>query len=201
MIEPKILLLDEPLSAIDPSFRGELQTMLKQLHQNSGITFLMVTHDFPEALALAQKAAIISNGTIRQQGDIMDIFRKPCSGFVADFVGMKNIYKARLNDNKAVINGIELELGSKFNKENSYIAIRPEDIILSNKMLSTTSIRNSVKGTVRGIVCNGLSYEVNVSVNSLTFKSIITSGAMIDLGIEEGKEIYASFKATAIHCF
>ncbi len=201
IIEPDILLLDEPLSAIDPAFRSELQNMLKELHKKTNTTFLMVTHNFPEALALAEKAAILNNGVIEQNGTIMDIFRKPCSAFVAGFVGMKNIFFAEFRGSKALIEGIELESGYKTPDSKGYIALRPEDIILSNKKVTSTSIRNSFKGVVKRILDLGPSYEVDVMINNTLFKSLITNGAMLELNIREGNEIYASFKATAIHCF
>jgi molybdate/tungstate transport system ATP-binding protein len=201
IIEPDILLLDEPLSAIDPAFRSELQNMLKELHKKTNTTFLMVTHNFPEALALAEKAAILNNGVIEQNGTIMDIFRKPCSAFVAGFVGMKNIFFAEFRGSKALIEGIELESGYKTLDSKGYIALRPEDIILSNKKVTSTSIRNSFKGVVKRILDLGPSYEVDVMINNTLFKSLITNGAMLELNIREGNEIYASFKATAIHCF
>lgn len=201
IIDPDILLLDEPLSAIDPAFRSELQNMLKELHENTKVTFLMVTHNFSEALSLAEKAAILNNGIIEQQGTIMEIFRKPCSAFVADFVGMKNIFLAKFIESKALVEGIELELGSGVQDSKGYIAIRPEDIILSNEKISSTSIRNSLKGVVKRIIDKGFAYEVDLIINNILFKSLITNGAMVELNIREGNELYASFKATAIHCF
>ncbi|MBN2254899.1 MAG: ATP-binding cassette domain-containing protein, partial [Deltaproteobacteria bacterium] len=87
MVNPRVLLLDEPLSALDPGFREEIRNRLKGLHQNSTVTFLMVTHDFADALSLAERATVMNNGVIEQTGSMSDIFQRPNSTFVADFVG------------------------------------------------------------------------------------------------------------------
>lgn len=197
---PRILLLDEPFSAIDPAFRSELQQLLKRLQQSSGVTFLMVTHNFAEALSLADSAAILQNGRVQQQGSMMDIFKKPCSAFVADFVGMKNVYPSQFDGSRAMVNGISVQMGEEPGSDHGYIAIRPEDIVLSKARLDS-SIRNSFKGTVRSILDRGITFEVHVMVGDTAFRALVTRGALIELHLHEGEEIYMSFKGTAVHCF
>ncbi len=200
IIEPAVLLLDEPFSAIDPAFRVELQKLLKELQRSSGVTFIMVTHSFSEALSLADSAAIIQNGRIQQEGDMMEIFKKPCSAFVADFVGMKNIFPARFTGTLAEVNGMCIHLGIQPCTERGYIAIRPEDIVLSRSHLDS-SIRNSFRGVVEAVTDRGFTFEVNVLSGDIVFRSLVTRGALIDLGIRDGNEIFISFKATAVHNF
>ena len=200
IVSPQVLLLDEPLSALDPGFREELRKGLKRLHTHTDVTFLMVTHDFSEALSLADRAAVMDRGTIKQVGRMKEIFQKPESTFVADFVGMKNLFAVGFQGTKAIIDGLEIELGRSPDNSHGYIAIRPEDIVLSTEKLSS-SMRNSFRGTVTEVTDQGLYYEVSIAAEGVTFKSLITKRALFDLEISEGSDICLSFKATAIHTF
>jgi molybdate/tungstate transport system ATP-binding protein len=200
MVEPKVLLLDEPISALDPSFREEVRNGLKRAHQSSDITFFMVTHDFAEALSLADRAAVMNDGRIEQVGMMEDIFQKPRSTFVADFVGMKNLFAAQYKGTKAIIDNVEIELGRELPNTHGYIAIRPEDIVISRKSL-TSSMRNSFRGKVAGVLDQGFSYEVHIQVGQVFFKSLITKRSLVELDIHEGSEVVLSCKSTAIHNF
>ncbi len=200
MVNPRVLLLDEPLSSLDTAFREEIRASLKRLHKDSNVTFLMVTHDFAEALSLADRAAVMNNGIIEQTGSMEDIFQRPDSTFVADFVGMKNLFAAQFHDTKAIIDNIEIELGRKPANSHGYIAIRPEDIVLSKEKLAS-SMRNSFKSNVTGVSDKGLYYEVDLMVKKVTFKSLITKSSLFELGIREGIEVLLSFKSTAVHNF
>ena len=198
--EPGVLLLDEPFSAIDPAFRSEMQHLLKRLQKSSGVTFLMVTHSFSEALSLADSAAVLQDGRIQQEGSMMDIYKKPCSAFVADFVGMKNIYNAEFRGATALINGLSIQMGVEPGADRGYIAIRPEDIVLSRSHFDS-SIRNSFAGIVQSIIDRGSTYEVQMLAGGTVFRSLITRGALIDLNIQTGEDIFISFKAMAVHHF
>ena len=200
MIEPLVLLLDEPLSALDPRFREEIRESLKTLHKNSETTFLMVTHDFAEALSLADRAAVMNNGSIEQTGAVEEIFRKPKSTFVADFVGMKNFFAVKFAGNQARVNGLEFDVGGIPSGNCTYIAIRPEDIVLSKEKLHS-SMRNSFAGIVTGLVDRGLYYEVWIESAGTPFKATVTKRSLVELGLREGIQIYLSFKATALHFF
>ncbi|OPL16109.1 MAG: Fe3+/spermidine/putrescine ABC transporter ATP-binding protein [delta proteobacterium MLS_D] len=200
MINPSVLLLDEPLSALDPRFREEMRDSLKTLHRHSTTTFLMVTHDFAEALSLADRAAIMNDGKIEQTGTVEDIFRRPRSTFVADFVGMKNLFAASFSDGGARINGIDIDTGDIQLGPCSYIAIRPEDIVVSREPLRS-SMRNSFTGTVTALIDRGLYYEVCINAAGIPFKAAVTKRSLFELGIREGENVFFSFKATALHCF
>jgi molybdate/tungstate transport system ATP-binding protein len=200
MVEPKVLLLDEPLSALDPGFREEVRGALKRLHRTSSITFVMVTHDFAEALSLAGRAAVMNDGRIEQMGEIEDIFKRPSSAFVADFVGMKNLFRAEFKETTALVSSLEIELGVMQAKGHGYIAIRPEDIVLSREAVSS-SMRNSFAGSVSAVIDQGFYYEVHVRSGEVTFKSLITKSSLIELELQETMDIFISFKATAIHSF
>jgi molybdate/tungstate transport system ATP-binding protein len=200
MIEPRVILLDEPLSALDPGFREEVRNALRRLHKSSKATFLMVTHDFAEALSLGGRAAVMNSGRIEQVGSIEDIFQRPLSTFVADFVGMKNLFAVRFQGTRADAKGIEIELGRKPTNSRGYIAIRPEDIVISKEAFAS-SMRNSFRGVVTGILDQGFYYEVRLRVGAVAFKSLITKRSLFELKLHEGAEVFLSFKASAVHSF
>ena len=200
IVEPEVLLLDEPISALDPAFREDIKANLKRLHSITKVTFIMVTHDFADALSLGERAAVINNGKIEQEGSIESIFKRPNSTFVADFVGVKNIFSVEYMRSKAVMGEIIIETGRTHDRNYGYIAIRPEDIVISKGNINT-SMKNNLFGKIKQIINQGFFYEVHVLVNDFIFKSLITKGSLIDLKLQEGKDIYISFKAVSIHNF
>ncbi len=199
---PEVLLLDEPLSALDPGTAENLIDELKKIHKKLGTTTLHVTHNFVEALALADKVAIMNNGKIEQIGDAEEVFQKPSSNFVAQFVGSKNIFEAKRIGDKIIIEGknksLEIEMVEKIN-EQSNITIRPEDIIISPGPLYS-SARNSFLGKIIKIKdrLNYLEIIVDIGVE---FSVHITRQSFKKFNLEKGKEVYISFKASAIHSY
>jgi len=160
----------------------------------------MVTHDFAEALSLAGRAAVMNNGRIEQVGEIEDIFKRPNSAFVADFVGMKNLFSAEFRGTKALVSGLEIELGVTPVNSHGYIAIRPEDIVISRRRFSS-SMRNSFPAVVTAIIDQGFYYEVRVQSGEVAFASLITKSSLIDLKLRETADVVISFKAASIHFF
>ncbi|MGM0438599.1 MAG: TOBE domain-containing protein, partial [Bacillota bacterium] len=199
----EVLLLDEPLSALDPGTGENLVDELKKIHNELGTTTLHVTHDFVEALALADRIAIMNNGKIEQRGKADEVFQKPASDFVAEFVGIKNIFQARENgDNKALIKGkektLEVAVIDEFRGE-ANLTIRPEDIIISTEAFSS-SARNSFKGNIVKIKdrLNYLEVVVDVGVE---FVVNITRQSLKEFDLKKGKEVYLTFKASAVHVY
>jgi molybdate/tungstate transport system ATP-binding protein len=201
MVKPNVLLLDEPLSALDPNFREEIRYNLKRLHQSSHATLLMVTHDFAEALSLADKGAVINCGRIEQIGTMENIFQRPGSQFVADFVGMKNIFEVQFRGLRACIDEkLQVELGQPLSENHRYIAIRPEDISVDKTGFLKNGV-NAFRGTVKALVDQGFYYEVHVQIAKLIFKSLMTKKYIIELKIREGTDVFLSIKPDAIHTF
>lgn len=164
MVKPSVLLLDEPLSALDPNFREDIRLELKKIQRSSNTTFLMVTHDFAEALSLGSRGAVVNNGRIEQIGNMEDIFQRPSTMFVADFVGMKNIFEAQFNGTMAMIgNELEVNMGRQASENQGRIAIRPDDIAISKQGVSSNN-DNSFKGIVTAMVDQGFYYEAHVRV-------------------------------------
>jgi molybdate/tungstate transport system ATP-binding protein len=199
MVKPDVLLLDEPLSALDPNFREGIRHNLKRLHQSSHATFLMVTHDFAEALSLGDRGAVINHGRIEQIGHIEDIFRRPGTQFIAEFVGMKNIFEAQFNGSKAIIgNELEVDLGQQLYSNHGHIAIRPDDIALTRRGFASNN-RNFFRGTVTAMVDQGFYFEVHVQVGKVTFKSLISKKSLLELKALNGTEVFLSFETIDIH--
>jgi len=198
VVQPHVLLLDEPLSAIDPVFREEIRNALKLVHQNSNTTFLMVTHDFGEALALADRGAVIHQGAIEQVGAIHDIFQRPASVAVAEFVGMKNLFEASFQNAAASVPGHRVLLLRQPAPHHRHVAIRPEDIMISKDSVSMNR-GNILSGVVSAVADQGFTYEVHVRTGALTFKAMVTKKSLVDLGIREGLDVFISFDPASVH--
>jgi molybdate/tungstate transport system ATP-binding protein len=200
IVQPHVLLLDEPLSAIDPVFREEIRNALKLLHKNSATTFLMVTHDFGEALALADRGAVIHQGEIEQVGKIHDIFHRPKSIAVAEFVGMKNLFEASFQNGAASIQGHRVLITRHPDHHHRHVAIRPEDITVSRDSLSPNP-ENTFPAVVSAIAGQGFTYEVHVKSGDLTFKALVTKKSYVDLGLREGLDVFISLDPASVHTF
>ncbi len=200
--EPEVLLLDEPLSALDPRSKEIFQQELKNIHQQIKTTTIHITHDFNEALVLADRIGIMHEGKIVQVGNTKDIFLKPMTQFVAEFVGMKNIYNAeiayKLSEKYARIDNIYLRVVTEL-KGNVRVAIRPEDIIIASKSFSS-SAQNILNARIIEIVPNG-SFDNIILDAGITMVAMITRRSLNELDLKEGQEVFAVFKTTAVHVF
>ncbi len=153
--EPEILLLDEPLGALDLKMRKDMQFELKEMHKKLGITFIYVTHDQEEALTMSDTIVVMNDGMIQQIGTPSDIYNEPANAFVADFIGESNIYTGTIiSENKVRFLNHTFECVDKFEKnEKVDVVVRPEDIKLIRKD------RGMVKGTLISKVFKGVHYE------------------------------------------
>ncbi len=197
-VDPSVLLLDEPLSALDPNFREDIREIIKRLHIETGITVLMVTHDFTEAHFLAQNAAVINNGRIEQIGSIAEVFHRPATPFVAEFVGMKNIFPAIFNGNKAQTGKLEIKTNSHINGSKKYIAIRPEDIHVSMDKQSPPE-RNAIKGAVSRVLSQGFYCDISIKTKGIKFASIVPTNLIINLNLKEGQKVNMWFDPDDVH--
>lgn len=158
--QPEVLLLDEPLAALDLKMRKDMQMELKELHKNLNITFLYVTHDQEEALTLSNTVVVMSEGVIQQIGTPMDVYNEPANSFVADFIGASNILNAVMVKDKLVhFAGHDFECVDKGFGENTQVdvVIRPEDIIISEDVNKSMFF-----GKVESIVFKGVHNEMTV---------------------------------------
>ncbi len=198
IIKPKVLLLDEPLSSLDPGFREEIRALLQTLHKSSEVTFLMVTHNFADAFSLADRAAVINNGRIEQVDTVANIFQKPRATFVARFIGMKNLFAARFRSNKAHLGDLEITLAGPAPNGAEQVAIRPEDVILQSPAESSSK-ENTFAGVVKGVVEYGFFVEVQVAVGQVVFRAAISQKNLLEQGIQEGDPVTLFFEPTAVH--
>lgn len=155
--EPKVLLLDEPLSALDLKLRTDMQYELRELQQRLGITFIFVTHDQEEALAMSDEIFVLNQGEIVQSGTPVDIYDEPINNFVADFIGESNIIKATMIDDYLIeIVGKQFECvdGGMRKNEPVEIVIRPEDLSL------TTVEKGKLVARVDTQLFRGVHYEI-----------------------------------------
>lgn len=153
--EPKVLLLDEPLGALDLKLRKEMQLELKNLQKKLGITFVYVTHDQEEALTMSDRIAIMNKGYLDQLDTPVRVYEKPATRFVADFIGESNIFEATLADITGLLGVINLEVGSGLClldeeldysiSEMIYACVRPEKILYSKEEVEGFQIKGVVK--------------------------------------------------------
>lgn len=204
VVSPSVLLLDEPLSALDPHFREDVRKALKRLHKDMAMTFLMVTHDFAEALFLAERAAIIHHGCIQQTGITREIFRKPKSPIVAEFLGVKNIFPATFAQGRAVLEAMELELDKPASSSDRYVAVRPEDIIIHQD--KPPDVANTFFARVLAVSYNGLHYDVSLEVTKnatkrLVFEALATKSAVLRMQLTQGAAVHMTLESSGIHTF
>ena len=164
--EPRVLLLDEPLGALDLKLRKDMQIELKRIQQRTGITFIYVTHDQEEALTMSDRIVVMNHGVIQQVGSPTDIYNEPENAFVADFIGESNIIDGvMLEDRKVEFCGREFEcVDSGFGHNTPVdVVIRPEDLRL---MYAGDGL---LQGVVESIVFKGVHYEMMVRTEHFTF--------------------------------
>ena len=157
--EPKVLLLDEPLGALDLKLRKEMQSELKRIQQRLGITFIFVTHDQEEALTMSDTIVVMNKGVIQQMGSPEDIYNEPANAFVADFIGESNIVDGTMLEDLKVefCNHVFTCVDRGFNTNEAVdVVIRPEDIEI------TSPENGMITGKVNSVKFKGVHYEIEV---------------------------------------
>lgn len=156
--EPEILLLDEPLGALDLKMRKEMQIELKAMHDELGITFIYVTHDQEEALTMSDKIVVMSEGKIQQIGTPEDIYNEPKNAFVADFIGESNIFNGIMTGTKTArfAGGVFDCVDDVAEGTQITAVIRPEDVEI------TDPSEGQIRGKVTSVIFKGIHYEITV---------------------------------------
>ena len=187
---PKVLLLDEPLAALDLKLRKDMQQELKSIQKATGITFIFVTHDQEEALSMSDTVVVMSNGRIQQIGTPIDIYNEPTNAFVADFIGESNIVDGvMLRDRKVSFSGHVFDcVDEGFGvKEAVDVVVRPEDVDI------VPEDKGMLKGVVTSVTFLGVHYEIIVDING--FKWMIQTTDFVD--VDEHVGLY--IEPEAIH--
>lgn len=182
--DPPVLLLDEPFSALDKNLRGQMQDEVRRLHRELGTTFVFVTHDQSEALALSSRVAIFERGTLQQIGAPKDVYERPANGFVAEFLGDINILpleevSATPDGVKALFEGQILLMASSLGAPSKTLAVRPEYMSLS---LTQPSTGNAIKVTLRDLTYLGA--ETQLSLNTPGQVSLMLAMPTVSLPID-----------------
>lgn len=187
---PKVLLLDEPLGALDLKLRKEMQIELKNIQKKLGITFIYVTHDQEEALSMSDTIVVMKGGEIQQIGTPEDIYNEPKNAFVADFIGESNIFDGvMLRDGLARFSGREFSCVDKGFPPNTPVdvVIRPEDVDV------VSPNESDLKGVVSSVVFKGVHYEMNIKANGLDWMIHSTKSRKVN------EEVGISFGPDDIH--
>jgi len=155
-VEPKVLLLDEPFGALDAKVRKELRRWLRQLHDEIHITTLFVTHDQEEALEVADRVAILRDGSVEQIGTPEEIYDNPASPFVYDFLGNVNLFSGRVREGSVLIGETEFSIGENTGEsEKSAVAfVRPHDIRVAREQTGPALAALVVRSNAAGPVAN-----------------------------------------------
>ena len=182
--EPEVLLLDEPLGALDLKLRKEMQVELKSMQQQLGITFIYVTHDQEEALTMSDTVAVMNGGRIQQIGDPKRIYDEPKNAFVADFIGESNILSGvMLEDNRVEMLGTQFQcVDEGFGRNEPVdVVVRPEDVMIVGEDVGMLT------GTVESVLFKGVHYEMIIDTGSMKWK--VHSTGMQPVGSRVGLTI------------
>lgn len=178
--EPDVLLLDEPLGALDLKLRQAMQIELKRIQKSVGITFIYVTHDQEEALSMSDTVVVLNNGEIQQMDSPINIYNEPKNAFVADFIGESNIIKGRmLEDFRVRFLDYDfpcVDKGFRAN-EDVEVVVRPEDVILIDE-------NYQIEGTVTSLVFKGVHYEMTVDIDG--YSMLVQSTEKREVGEKTG---------------
>ena len=183
--QPKVLLLDEPLAALDLKLRKDMQQELKKIQKATGITFVFVTHDQEEALSMSDTVVVMSEGRIQQVGTPVDSYNEPTNAFVADFIGESNILDGiMMRDRKVAFAGHLFDcVDFGFEpKEPVDVVVRPEDVAIVG------AEQGMIRGTVESVIFMGVHYEMRI-VGEDGFRWLAQSTAMTPEGTTVGMDI------------
>lgn len=200
VVSSGLLLLDEPLSAVDMRMRRRLQGEFKRIQRRTGTTFLHVTHDVEEAITLGHRVGVMLGDRLHRVGTPAELFRKPDDPEVAAFLGMRNIFAVSpCSGGHCKTNGVRIHVGER-PEPYRHIWIRPEEILLSRTAFES-SARNQFRCAVEDWEFQDVLLSMRVTVENLTLNALITYTSFEKLGVEQGTELYATFKSSAVHCF
>ncbi|OGR66876.1 MAG: hypothetical protein A2081_03130 [Elusimicrobia bacterium GWC2_61_19] len=200
---PKLVLLDEPFGSLDERVKASIARDLREVLKASGAAVVFVTQDQAGALTLCDTLGVLVGGSMLQQGEPQDIFSRPVSAEVADFVGVETILPGKVTAKRDNLCSVEagghtLMVVSDCGAGDSvFVCIRPEDVSVSVSA-DAGGRRNNFKAGVAAVAPWGLEYKVELNCG-FTLQAAVTKQLVDGLGLKAGGEVYASFKATAVH--
>jgi len=188
IVQPEVLLLDEPLSALDAGIRQSIQRELKAIHRALGTTTIMVTHDFAEAFALAGRVGVIHEGVLVQSGTVESVFERPNSPFVARFVGMKNVFRVLPQDDDQLAAVWRAAGGSP---AGGYLGIRPEHILVSDREGGDGFW---LEGEVKYVDKRPAYSELTVDSSGREFRTYLMLDSAVPAGLGPGQRVNLGFR-------
>lgn len=219
-MRPRLLLLDEPFSALDPARRARTRREVRAIHREWQLTVLQVTHDFAEAGMLGDVAILLDRGRVLQAGPPEAVFRRPASPYIAEFLGAENVLAGEAHLLEAPPPGLAettaaddeahhaiefrtgpltlYAIGPQPVTGRSYAVIRAEEVVIS-RAPHPSSARNLFRGRVREITRLGAYARVTVDVQGVPLVAALTTRSVQELALTEGDEAFATFKAMAVH--
>jgi tungstate transport system ATP-binding protein len=203
-LEPRLLLLDEPFSALDPGTRTTLLDELRPILREARVSTILVTHDRTEAMALGDRIAIMMGGQIRQIGTPEEVFSTPVDAEVAELVGPVNILPGQVTEvaqgiSRVLVGTVSLESMTPASPgEAVYVLIRPEAVTLWKgiEFAVPTTARNMLRGKVRAVLSAGPHIRVSIDCSGFHVSALITRASAGELALVPGDQVTASFKAT-----
>ncbi|MFQ6122915.1 MAG: ABC transporter ATP-binding protein [Dehalococcoidales bacterium] len=203
VIEPEVLLLDEPTANLDPTSASRIEELIASIMQHYATTIIMATHDMSQGQRLADRIGVLMNGELLQAGSSKDIFTSPRNREVAEFVGVENILNGVIVSSEDKV--VTIDIGGRFIEAISDYAVgeevcacvRPEDITLVLSKVSS-SARNSFVGEITWVVSTGALTRVEIDCG-FPLIALVTKRSAEELGLEKGKKVFATFKATGVH--
>ena len=202
--KPRLLLLDEPLSALDAATRDHLRSELGQLFRTLGVPVILVTHDWVDALALGDQMLLMSAGRVLQTGPPQEVLTRPQHPEVALAVGVETLVTGRVRQRGqgvAILDvgSTQLSAADPGGEETQfYVSIRAEDVTIEKGRAEHSSARNHLRGLVSEIVLAGILMKITLDVG-FRLVALVTRQAAADLELSKGAEIFAVFKASAVH--
>lgn len=202
---PRLLLLDEPLSALDTPTREAVGIELRGLLTRAGIPSVLVTHDRSEALSLGDRMAVVIDGTVRQVGPVEEVFSRPANPEIAQAVGVENVVPARVigrGDGVLILDAGGCTLTAVdpgISSERVLACIRAEEVVLRRGDGPIDSARNHLPATVAGVLRSGPLFRVQLDCG-FNLSALVTGQALEELKIEPGVRITALVKAPSVHC-
>ena len=199
--KPKLLLLDEPLAALDKKLRIQTQFELVNLQYKLGITFIIVTHDQEEAMSLSDRMAIMKNGNILQIGNPVEIYEKPISQYIANFIGTANIFNVLEVSGDFILKEVDVKITSSKSVDiHKYCLIRPEKISISKSFSNKEVVR--CLGTVKEVAYLGSYTKYLVEVNNYQFYAFMQNREISeDLKIKWDDKVECSWRDDSIYFF
>lgn len=192
VIEPKVLLMDEPLSNLDAKLRVDMRSAIRDIQKSVGITTIYVTHDQEEAMAISDYIAVMKDGEIQHLGTPKEIYQRPRNEFVATFIGRTNIIDTKMENGLITIGGYTFKVPSLEGNSNVKVSIRPEEFVINSE--------KGIKAKVEDSIFLGLNTHYYLTLETGEKVEVIEESSIHHL-FEKGSEVYLDVKAEKINVF